>query len=322
MEESTYQQPNGGNKQQSAEQGFADLHRPENGLSTLIGKQVNLLKEGYGEPSRIEPSSYGYDWWIYNNDEKHYMQVGVENGKIETLYAIGENVDISPFKIGQSVEEIFSKVLIETDMNFEYEGTSYRFEMTEEDMNSRPLIKMDDIFLQLYIDKFTGALSSVRYLTKKTLITQRPYELVYNGELLEAQPVPDESWTRIDEGSKQQIFDITNIMRKRYNLKRLKWDQDLANIAYVNSKFMYEKDTLPEQEKQNEELSYRLSNANIQFEIADENIAANYIDAPAVMEGWLNSERHRKNLLNNKFTYIGVGVYHKDYTQNFIRKNE
>lgn len=302
------------------EQGISELSRPENGLSALVGKQIEVLKSTYGEPNRIDPSSYGYEWWIYNGDGKQYMQVGVDQGKIVTVYAIGDKVDITPFKIGETIDEIFSSVLIGTDIHFEYDGTNYRFEMSEEDMNSRPLIKMGDIYVQLHIDKFTGTLSSVRFLDKKTLIVQRPYELVYRGELLAAEPILDEAWESIEEGSKLQIFDIMNIMRKRYRVDELSWDEQIARVAYLHSKDMNDTNIISHTSETFGELSDRLIAANVVYELAGENIAANYIDAPAVMEGWLNSEPHRENLLNPKFTHIGIGVYHKYFTQNFIQK--
>jgi uncharacterized protein YkwD len=306
-------------KQNASQQGVSELNRPTEGLSTLIGKQVDVLVSSYGEPNRKDVSSYGYEWWIYD-DVKGYMQVGVENGKIVTLYAIGEKVNITPFKIGQSVEDLFSKVIFDAGVNFTYEETSYRFEMSEDEMNTRPLVKLGDIYVQLLIDKFTGELSSVRFFNEKTLVTQRPYELVYRGELLENEPLSDDSWRRIEEGSKQQIFDITNIMRRRYHVKPLKWDEATAEVAFLHSKDMYDSNTFTHNSKLFGELSDRLKTANIQYQIAGENIAANYMDAPAVMEGWLNSEGHRDSLLNDKYTHIGVGVFHKHYTQDFIQK--
>jgi uncharacterized protein YkwD len=69
-------------------------------------------------------------------------------------------------------------------------------------------------------------------------------------------------------------------------------------------------------------LSDRLEAANVAYKSAGENIAANYPDGPAVAEGWLNSKGHRESLLNAEFTHLGVGVYQKYYTQNFIRKND
>lgn len=39
-----------------------------------------------------------------------------------------------------------------------------------------------------------------------------------------------------------------------------------------------------------------------------ENIAKGYPDAAAVMEGWMNSEGHRANILNCDYSVLGVGV--------------
>ncbi|WP_152520765.1 CAP domain-containing protein [Nocardiopsis halophila] len=48
-----------------------------------------------------------------------------------------------------------------------------------------------------------------------------------------------------------------------------------------------------------------------------ENVAAGYTSAEAVMDGWMNSEGHRKNILNCDFTTIGVGEVDGYWTQNF-----
>ncbi|WP_112137769.1 CAP domain-containing protein [Glycomyces dulcitolivorans] len=45
-----------------------------------------------------------------------------------------------------------------------------------------------------------------------------------------------------------------------------------------------------------------------------ENIAYGYPDAEAVMEGWMNSEGHRANILNCGYDDIGIGAYDRDGT--------
>lgn len=322
MEETALQEFDQPNLPNTEEQGTAKLNRPETGLSVYIGKQIEEFKAVFGEPIRVDPSPYGYDWWIYNQNSKQYMQIGVESGKIVTMYALGENVDITPFKIGETIEEIFSTVLIQTDIHFNYEGTSYRFELSEEDMNSRPLVQMGDMYVQLNIDKFTGALSSVRYQDARTLIVQRPYELMYRGELYEPSEIPEETWNQIELSSQKQIFDITNILRKRYRVSQLQWNEEVAHVALLHSKDMHDTNTVSHTSEQFGELSDRLHIANISYEKAGEIIATNYIDAPAVMQGWLNSENHRKTLLDDKFTHTGIGVYRKHYTQNLIERKE
>jgi uncharacterized protein YkwD len=296
--------------------------QPQEGLATLVGKNASALIETMGEPTRKDPSLNGYEWWIYNQNPDTYLQVGVEGEKIVTLYAIGTKLDLSPFVIGQSIEEIYTHVLIETEINFELGDTSYRFELSEEDMNASPLVKVGENFAQLYIDKFTGELSSVRFLDKKTLVQLRPYELVYRGTLLDTAKIEDSQWQVIEAGCKNQIFDLTNIIRARHKVPLLKWDEETSKVAYGHSKDMFDSNSFSHTSEEFGDLSDRLDAAEVTYQIAGENIAANYIDAPAVIAGWLNSKGHRESLLNSEFTHIGVGVYHKHYTQNFIQKKQ
>jgi uncharacterized protein YkwD len=299
---------------------YSTQKRPSEGISFLIGKDINVLESQLGKPVRIDPSYYGYKWFIYNADPKRYLQVGVENGKVVTIYAIGNDLDVAPFRIGQAIEEIFSTVFIETNIDIEVENSSYRFELNDTDVNMRPLIRLGDIFAILYFDKFTGTLSSIRFLDATTLIKQRPYELVYRGELIEAKEIEDFEWTLIEKATEQQIFDLTNILRLRHQLGTVQWDEKISEVALGHSKDMFETVTFSHTSEKFGELSDRLEVADVFYQLAGENIAANYIDGPAVVEGWLNSKGHRETLLNNEYTHLGVGVYHKYFTQNFIQR--
>ncbi|WP_019152917.1 CAP domain-containing protein [Robertmurraya massiliosenegalensis] len=296
------------------------IEAPTTGLATLIGKEISLLEERLGKPSRVDESAYGYEWWIYKKSFQEYIQVGVRNEKVVTLYAIGNDVDITPFKLGQPVEEIYASVPIGPYISLMYDGSSYRFELTENDMNTRPLVQMGDFYAQFYIDKFDGTLSSVRFMDAETLIKLQPYELAYVGELVEVKPWEKGSETEIANGNAEQIFDISNVMRVRHQLNPLEKDEMVAEVALAHSIDMYESDDFSHTSKTSGELSDRLEAGEVFYQLAGENIAANYADAPAVMEGWLNSKGHRETLLNGEFTHIGVGVYNLHYTQNFIQK--
>jgi uncharacterized protein YkwD len=294
--------------------------RPEKGLGLLIGQDLSTLTKELGEPQRIDETLYGYQWYVYNLDYSRYVQVGVENNRVVTIFAMGEKLDVSPFEIGQPVQEIFNTQYIDTNLDIELNGNSYRFELNDTDINLRPLIKLGDVFVQLYIDKFTGTLSSIRYLNDETLVKHRPYELVYRGDLIETVEPSVDVWRSIEEGVEKEIFDITNVLRLKHQLKPLLWDEETAKVAYGHSKDMSDNNDFSHISKKFGELSDRLKTANVAYKSAGENIAANYIDGPAVVEGWLNSKGHRESLLNKDFTHLGVGVYQKYYTQNFIQK--
>ncbi|WP_349305553.1 CAP domain-containing protein [Bacillus sp. FJAT-49736] len=295
--------------------------RPSIGISTLIGKSTSVLVKEFGKPARIDPSAYDYDWWIYNQNGHTYFQAGVENGRVVTIFAIGNQLDISPFKLGEKIEDIYKSILLNTEVLVNYKKGYYRFELSEEDLNIRPLVKLGDIFAQLSLDKFTGTLSSIRFMDKETLIKQRQYEMVYRGELIKPQDPDEAQWKSIEKGSEQQIFDLTNIIRERFKLNELEWDNDVAEVAYQHSEDMFKEQYFSHESPKYGDLAKRLESAHVFYQLAGENIAAQYLDGPAAVEGWLNSEGHRKSLLEKNFTHLGVGVYQKYYTQNFIEKS-
>ena len=53
----------------------------------------------------------------------------------------------------------------------------------------------------------------------------------------------------------------------------------------------------------------RITAAGYAWSAYGENIAAGYPDAVSVMRGWMNSPGHRENILNCRFSNLGVGLY-------------
>ncbi|MGM0844470.1 MAG: CAP domain-containing protein [Bacillota bacterium] len=293
---------------------------PAQGIASLINKSTEELVAQLGEPDRIDPSAYGYDWWIYHLSPQKYFQVGIQRSKVVTIYAVGDEAEIEPFKVGQTIKEIYQTSPVESEIVVNVDEGTYRFELSEEDLNTRMLTSLGDVYAQLYLDKYTGKLVSIRLFNKETLIEQRPYEMVYRGELMEEHEIPQEKWDEIAEGSERQIFEITNIIRSSYEAGEVEWDEETAFVAEQHSKEMFDQDYFSHDSPISGTLADRLESANVAFGMAGENIAAQYADGPAAVHGWLNSEGHRKTLLEPDFTHLGVGVYRKYFTQNFIQQ--
>lgn len=294
--------------------------RPKAGISTYIGKSLHTFQEEYGEPSRQEPSYHGYTWWIYNQDGK-YMMVGVDKEKVVTIAVATPGIDVTPFQIGENLESVYKKVEMQPEIELKNEDGVYRFELFEDDLNIKPLISLGNIYAQLYFDHFEGKLLFVRFMDGETLIKQRPYDMSYRGKLVEQVPLTDEEWNQADSAAETQIYELTNLVRKNFNLSELGWDQETRKVAYEHSQDMYDTETFSHDSEKYGDLANRLSKKNIYYESAGENIAYQYTDSLAVVSGWLNSKGHRETLLNQDFTHIGVGVYRKYYTQNFIERS-
>lgn len=53
-----------------------------------------------------------------------------------------------------------------------------------------------------------------------------------------------------------------------------------------------------------------LTEKGVSYSCAGENIAAGYHSSASVMTGWMNSPGHKANILNSKYSHIGIGYYH------------
>lgn len=306
------------NDGQATEKKTFDPSITEDAIYHLIGKDAKIVTTVLGQPQRIDASEYDYDWWIYNNPLTGYCQIGIEDNKVVTVFVMGSEVDIGPFKIGQSREELNNIVNLNEKVSFEVEQNFYRFELTKEEFETAPVVQVGEIWAQVFFDNFSNTLSSIRFIDGKTLVKIRPYELVYRGELFSANENLDK-WKEIEKGKSFQILDMTNIIRVRNGLNAVNWDEETAMVAYNHSKEMFQNDYFSHLSPLEGGLSDRLINGGVMFKVAGENIAARYVDAISAVEGWQNSEGHRTTLLNKEFTHLGVGVFEKYYTQNFIQ---
>jgi uncharacterized protein YkwD len=291
----------------------------ESGMLSMIGKTERDVKKKFGSPTRIDASAYDYEWWIYNRSASTYFQIGMMDGRVVTAFVCGENVNVKPFYIGQPLQEIFKTMPVLSNVEIKLRAGMYRFELSEQDYSSRPIVKVGNVYAQLYVDRFTGKISSIRLMTGEVFVKMRPYELVYRGSLPNSAPLSSKQQREVEIANAKQIFDITNVIRQRYRVKPLRWHEEAAKVAYMHSKDMKDHHFFSHKSPKNGDLKDRLLAANIKFQMAGENIAAHHMDGIEAVEGWLNSKSHRETLLSEQFTYLGVGVSGDYYTQDFLR---
>lgn len=298
----------------------SSFHAPRNSVFNYMDKSVQVIEKELGKPERIDPTQYGYKWWIYGMGSEKYIQIGIDNQthRVTTMYVLGDQLKTEPFTIGSTPKPVYNKEHLTNTIAFVDQGTAIKFELTKEDMSIRPLVKYGNGWLQLAIDHVTHRIMAVRYMSPDVLVKLKPYTVMYLGTLHQAANINNKEWDKVDQAESKEIFDMTNILRKRYGQKTLKWSPAAADAAFKHSKEMYDKHYFSHDSKWSGNLGDRLQHENITFRIAGENIAAHYPDSAASVLGWMNSIDHRKNFLSSLFNELGVGVYHAEYTQDFV----
>lgn len=294
--------------------------RPKSGVSTLVGSSTKAAIEMLGKPDRTEPSAFGYEWWVYNKSLTTYLLLGVEGDKVTQVYAAGANIEVAPYKIGQNLDEIYRFTLVQSEITFSIDTNTYTFTLTEDDIENRILVQFDNLFAMLYIDSESNQLEAVRFSDPKTILLHKPYDIFYNGVMIETKTPDSLLQAEIDRANERQIFELTNVVRYRNKLRLLVSDNELQNIAKNNSEEMAKNNIVVNEKFEVSKFSDQLKESSIEFSSAAGNTAAFYFDAGEAVNGWINSKDHREILLGKDYTHTGIGVYGSYYTQNFIEK--
>ena len=109
------------------------------------------------------------------------------------------------------------------------------------------------------------------------------------------------------------LVDITNTNRLAQNLGVLSENPTLAYAAQLKANDMAEKSYFAHNSPDGKTPWYWFSEGGYKFLYAGENLAVNFTESSDVVQAWMNSEGHRANILNDKFTEIGIamapGVY-------------
>lgn len=127
--------------------------------------------------------------------------------------------------------------------------------------------------------------------------------------------------------SKEQleVLEIVNKERASNGLKPLTLNKELSKVATIKSQDMVDKGYFDHTSPTYGSPFDMMKAFGISYKTAGENIAKGQKTPTEVMNDWMNSSGHRANILNSKFTELGVGIA-KDsngklyWTQMFIGK--
>ncbi len=87
------------------------------------------------------------------------------------------------------------------------------------------------------------------------------------------------------------------------------WSDALATAAYLHSKDMVRKNFSSHTGSDGSSADQRISRQGYPWRTYGENLAFGNPTVPSVIQGWLASERHCRNLMNPAFTEIGAGYF-------------
>ncbi|MGP4059354.1 CAP domain-containing protein [Halobacillus sp. H74] len=123
----------------------------------------------------------------------------------------------------------------------------------------------------------------------------------------------------------REVVTLVNKERAKHDLEPLQIHNRLSGLANVKSQDMADNSYFSHTSPTYGSPFDMMDEFNFRYRTAGENIAAGQRTPEQVVEGWMNSEGHRANILHEDFTHIGVGYiegagpYHTYWTQLFMK---
>ena len=161
---------------------------------------------------------------------------------------------------------------------------------------------------------------AVRYeVGTSEIITANPQvanpNLIYPGDKLN---IP-----QVEQGVlayESEVVRLVNAIRRENGLGELRINWELCRVARYKSQDMVDNRYFSHTSPTYGTPFQMIQAFGLTYRTAGENIAYGYSTPQQVVTGWMNSEGHRKNILNANFTQIGVGYVSQGHywTQMFI----
>lgn len=273
--------------------------------NTEIGDAQTEVEQKYGKPKRTSMNEYGVLWNTYHENYQNFFMVAYDQQqKVAGLYTNQELISSTiGIKRGSSKQALIAQ--LGEPLNKIQKGLVFYQLQEDRDFD---MFKMDNSYITVYYDKHENNIVSAIQIISLDLENQK------SGMYGKSTP-------QLKEGFEGQLFDLTNASRVVHGLSVLQWDDRVKETAREHSADMAANNYFNHVNLEGQSPFDRMSEDEIAFSYAGENLAYGQFSAIYAHEGLMNSLGHRKNILKAEFELLGVGVAFNTEMQPYFTEN-
>ncbi|MBG1215273.1 CAP domain-containing protein [Staphylococcus aureus] len=270
--------------------------------------QMNMSKSDVektlNKSKRVTFNEYGTKWYTYYDDDyNNFIMVSYIKDKVNALYT-NQNIITSKSKIKYNTpKSVVRQRLGEPEAEIVKGRVRY-----EQNNKEYDVFHKNHIYTTVFYDKHRR--------NNVTAVLQVSDAM--ENRLKEQYGAPSKS---LADSFELQNFDIVNAERKQNQLSTLKYSKQNSETARKHSKDMANNHYFDHTNLKGQSPFDRLKKDGITFNSAGENLAYGQVSSIYAHQGLMNSIGHRKNILNDTFKILGVGVDFNDEKQPFWTEN-
>nr|WP_241671786.1 CAP domain-containing protein [Staphylococcus aureus] len=256
------------------------------------------------KPKRVTFNEYGTKCYTYYDDDyNNFIMISYIKDKVNALYT-NQNIITSKSKIKYNTpKSVVRQRLGEPETEIVKGRVRY-----EQNNKEYDVFHKNHIYTTVFYDKHRR--------NNVTAVLQVSDAM--ENRLKEQYGAPSKS---LADSFELQNFDLVNAERKQHQLSTLKYSKQNSETARKHSKDMANNHYFDHTNLKGQSPFDRLKKDGITFNSAGENLAYGQVSSIYAHQGLMNSIGHRKNILNDTFKILGVGVDFNDEKQPFWTEN-
>lgn len=289
----------------SSENKLDTPHKQEFAFNNVqMNSSKKQVEKNLGKAKRVTYNEYGTKWYTYyNNDYNNFIMVSYIDDKVNALYT-NQNVITSKNKIKYNTPKNIVRNRLGKPEK-EIDKGNIRFEQNNKEYD---VFHNKHIYTTVFYDKHNK--NSV------TAILQVSDSM--ENRLKQQYGAPSKL---LADSFELQNFDLVNAERRQHQLPTLKYSKENSDTARQHSKDMANNNYFDHTNLKGQSPFDRLKQEGIEFNAAGENLAYGQVSSIFAHQGLMNSLGHRKNILNQSFNKLGVGVSFNDERQPYWTEN-
>lgn len=201
---------------------------PTEGPAEYIGQETSKFEAHFGKPVSIYESGFQTEKRIYELASKTgYLDATIIDDKVAGITLMGDDaLSLKPFELGMSLSEAAKITTIFPNFSIDYDDETTTLELTEEDMNYRPLVAFaNGSFAVLFFNQETNKLFGAAYLDTQLLLELAPYQVTSGNSLAyQLEEQTEQEWAALDERRASQAASLINLIRSQL-------DETVLNVS-------------------------------------------------------------------------------------------
>lgn len=271
-----------------------------------IGDSLDTVLAKFGDAEEVLASEYGFLWYIYPNDYKDYIQIGMLDGAVAAVYSNSPHMLYRGVGCGSSMDDV--RITFGDGLDVLRKGhVNYHQNNIIDGKRERDLFLLNGVYITVFYD-----IHKNNTVTSLQLIRE-DVEQGLNG--FYAAPSDELKYSY-----EQQNFYATNAVRVREGYPPFTWNSKIADVAVGHSRDMAEHDYFSHDTPDGKSVMDRAIEGGLKPSMVAENIAYGGQNGIVMLELLMNSAGHRKNILGD-CERMGVGVWFNNENIPYLTQN-